>query len=83
MDTADNFHELDLATRKVIAETFKLEAERRKLDAENEKFLAERRKLELEAEALHRWRYLAVPAGIVALAGAIGGLVVTLLQRHI
>ena len=76
----DDYTQLELQTRRILAETLKLEAENRKLDAENHKLLSEQRKLDLEADALHRWRYIALPVGIASLSGALSaGLVAVLL----
>ena len=61
--TPDDLASIDLATRRTLAEAAKLEAEARKLEAE-------RRKNDLEADALHRWRNVAMPASIASVLAA-------------
>lgn len=73
---------MGLQTRRTTAEALKLEAEARKLRAEVDKLATEQRKSELEAEALHRWRWFAIPAGFSTLIAVIGGFVGALIARH-
>jgi hypothetical protein len=78
----DDDPEVALKTRRTIAETTKLEAEVRKLQAEADKLYAERRKNQLESEALHRWRWIAIPVGFVSLVGVVSGFLGAMIARH-
>lgn len=69
--TPHEVEQAELEARLQRAQAEKLEAETRKLKAEADKLAAEERKMLLEHSVLHRWQWLAVPAGAAALIAVV------------